>query len=147
MKLLMSGHWLFFNLYRSSRGRTNNGTEQHIDPQLPILDVAPLNSVPYFGPSISQRNVVPSQPEMEAVTVESVGPSIMYFPSHYTEEWDKLLAATKSGVGLVGSAAMGKIGPVVGAVDIGECEDSYLFRVSLPGVSRDESMYWYLVTY
>ncbi|KAK3418542.1 alpha-crystallin domain-containing protein 22.3-like [Eucalyptus grandis] len=122
----------------SSRGRTNNGTEQHIDPQLPILDVAPLNSVPYFGPPISHSNVAPSQLEMETEAGESVGPSIMYFPSHSTEEWDKLLAAAKSGVGLVGSAAMGRMGPIVGAVDIGECEDSYLFRVSLPGVSRDE---------
>ncbi|KAI6692473.1 hypothetical protein NL676_020183 [Syzygium grande] len=125
-------------LEMSSRGKTNNGTEQHIDPQLPILDVAPLNSVPYFGPPISHSNVAPSQPEMETEAVESVGPSIMYFPSHSTEEWDKLLAAAKSGIGLVGSAAMGRMGPVVGAVDIGECEDSYLFRVSLPGVSRDE---------
>lgn len=109
--------------------------------------MAPLNSVPYFGPPISHSNVAPSQPEIETEAVESFGPSIMYFPSHSTEEWDKLLAAAKSGIGLVGSAAMGRMGPVVGAVDIGECEDSYLFRVSLPGVSRDESMYWYLVTY
>nr|CAN61082.1 hypothetical protein VITISV_041915 [Vitis vinifera] len=48
------------------------------------------------------------------------------------------IAVTKNGVGLTGSAAMGKVGSSFGLVDIGEFEDSYLFRVSLPGAARDE---------
>ncbi|KAL2325482.1 hypothetical protein Fmac_024540 [Flemingia macrophylla] len=44
------------------------------------------------------------------------------------------------GVSLTGSAAMGQVGSIVGPVDIGECEDAYLFRVALPGVKRDENL-------
>lgn len=36
------------------------------------------------------------------------------------------------------SAAMQRIGPIIGTVDIVESEDSYLFQVSLPGVRRDQ---------
>ncbi|KAL3818638.1 hypothetical protein ACJIZ3_004543 [Penstemon smallii] len=54
------------------------------------------------------------------------------------EEWGSLVASTKSGFAVTGSAAEGHFGPVLGLIDIGESEDSYLFRVSLPGVKRDE---------
>ncbi|KAK7858830.1 alpha-crystallin domain-containing protein 22.3 [Quercus suber] len=64
---------------------------------------------------------------------------MIFLPSLSTrEEWNNAVAATKVGVALTGSAAMGKIGPVVGPMDIGESDDSYFFRVSLPGVTRDE---------
>jgi hypothetical protein len=81
--------------------------------------VAPLNSVPYIGP-----------PTPHSYTVSSP-------TKRYTETLEKV--ATRVGVALTGSAAMGKIGPVIGLMDIGESKDSYLFRVSLPGVARDES--------
>ncbi|GER27116.1 galactosyltransferase family protein, partial [Striga asiatica] len=54
------------------------------------------------------------------------------------EEWGQMIAAVKGGFGVTGSAAKGPVGPVVGLMDVGESEDSYLFRVSLPGVRRDE---------
>ncbi|KAM0056108.1 putative alpha crystallin/Hsp20 domain, HSP20-like chaperone, increased DNA methylation [Helianthus debilis subsp. tardiflorus] len=54
------------------------------------------------------------------------------------EEWVNMLNATNGGCLLTGSATMGQIGRSIGNIDIGECEDSYLFRVSLPGVKRDE---------
>lgn len=38
---------------------------------------------------------------------------------------------------LSGSAAIGKNGPIVGLVDMGESGDCYFFRVTLPGVRRD----------
>ena len=41
----------------------------------------------------------------------------------------------------VGTEEEGGIGPTMGLVDIGECEDAYLFRLSLPGVKRDESKF------
>ncbi|KAK6139366.1 hypothetical protein DH2020_026874 [Rehmannia glutinosa] len=53
------------------------------------------------------------------------------------EEWSNIVATIKSGFALTGSAA-GHVGPALGLMDIGESEDSYLFRVSLPGVKRDE---------
>ncbi|KAJ0673145.1 putative HSP20-like chaperone, increased DNA methylation [Helianthus annuus] len=51
------------------------------------------------------------------------------------EEWVNMLNATNGGCLLTGSATMGQIGQSIGNIDIGECEDSYLFRVC---VKRDE---------
>ncbi|CAK9160124.1 unnamed protein product [Ilex paraguariensis] len=82
--------------------------------------------------------------EMNTSPSQESGPVIVYLPSHPTrEEWSNIIGASKRGVALTGSAAMGQIGPVLGLIDIGECEDSYLFRVSLPGVKRDESMFYF----
>ncbi|OWM85376.1 hypothetical protein CDL15_Pgr019000 [Punica granatum] len=67
------------------------------------------------------------------------GPAVIYVPPHATqEELDNLAAATKCGVTLTGSAALATIGPVVGRVELSENENTYRFRVLLPGVSRDE---------
>ncbi|CAL5208567.1 unnamed protein product [Lathyrus oleraceus] len=67
------------------------------------------------------------------------GPAVLFLPSRPTKkEWSNIVAATKNGFALTGSAATGRIGPIIGLVDIGECEDAYLFRMSLPGVKRDE---------
>ncbi|CAN6719148.1 unnamed protein product [Malus baccata var. baccata] len=55
-----------------------------------------------------------------------------------SEQEPKSNAATRDGFALAGSAAMAKVRPTIGLIDIGECDDSYLFRVSLPGVRRDE---------
>ncbi|KAI9383074.1 hypothetical protein POPTR_013G024900v4 [Populus trichocarpa] len=55
------------------------------------------------------------------------------------EEWNSLVAACKGGLALTGTAAMGQVQQTVGLVDIGECEDAYLFRVSLPGVRQDDN--------
>ncbi|KAG8374346.1 hypothetical protein BUALT_Bualt11G0122200 [Buddleja alternifolia] len=54
------------------------------------------------------------------------------------EEWSNMVASTKCGFAVSGSAATKNLGPVLGLMDIGESHDSYLFRVSLPGVKRDE---------
>jgi len=73
---------------------------------------------------------------------EKVGTAILVLPSHLSrEELDDIVAATKNGVLLTGSLAKAQFGPSIGLVDIGECEDYYLFRVSLPGVKSDESKY------
>ncbi|KAL5068695.1 hypothetical protein RYX36_019582 [Vicia faba] len=66
-------------------------------------------------------------------------PAVLFLPSRPTKkEWSDIVAATKNGFALTGSAATGRVGPIIGLVDIGECEDAYLFRMSLPGVKRDE---------
>ncbi|GMN43809.1 hypothetical protein TIFTF001_013020 [Ficus carica] len=70
--------------------------------------------------------------------VDRAGPAMVFLPSFPTKsELSNIVAATKSGFALTGSAAMGNMGPSVGLMDIGECEDAYLFRISLPGVKRD----------
>ncbi|PSS10146.1 Alpha-crystallin domain-containing protein [Actinidia chinensis var. chinensis] len=94
-----------------------------VDTQQPVLDVAPLNTVPYSGPPISTDGSGPSN-----VSINS---------QQNKQEMENVLASTKE-VMIDGSAATGKLGPTVGLVDIGESKDSYMFRVAIPGVPRDQ---------
>lgn len=113
---------------------------EHLNPQQAILDVAPLNSVPYIGPPTPHSYTASSPRKRYTETLEKIGPAMIFLPSLSTrEEWNSVVSSTRVGVALSGSAAMGKIGPVIGLMDIGESNDSYFFRVSLPGVARDES--------
>lgn len=92
--------------------------------------VTPISCVPFNGG-------MGLDGEGDSVKVGS--PAALFLPSRPTKkEWSNIVAATNSGFALTGSAAMGQIGPIMGLVDIGECEDSYLFRMSLPGVKRDD---------
>ncbi|XP_057423985.1 increased DNA methylation 2-like [Lotus japonicus] len=96
---------------------------------------APIKSVPCDDANVMCGYTVPGDEN----DPDKVGPAMLFLPSRPTEnEWSDIVAATKNGFGLTGSAAMGRAGPIIGLVDIGECEDSYLFRMSLPGVKRDE---------
>lgn len=90
--------------------------------------------MPYIGPDMSYS--LPT--EADGGAPQRVRPDIIFMPFGPMEE-EPDIAVTKNGVGLTGSAAMGKVGSSFGLVDIGEFEDSYLFRVSLPGAARDES--------
>ncbi|THG01847.1 hypothetical protein TEA_009998 [Camellia sinensis var. sinensis] len=110
-----------------------------VDPQQPVLSVAPLNSMPYTGPHVISSDDDLSPTEMESDPMASNEPALVFLPSRPTEEqWNNILAATNRGVGLTGSAAMGKIGPIVGSLDMAESEDAYVFRVSLPGVNQSK---------
>ncbi|VVA93986.1 unnamed protein product [Arabis nemorensis] len=114
--------------------RQNNGFPENTRNQQ-VLEVAPLNSLPYTGP-IAGHTSMPVNRENE--NTEKGEPAMIFMPSKSTPEFDNLITQTKTGVALTGSAAMGKIGPTIGLVDIAESDDAYYFRVSLPGVSRDE---------
>lgn len=101
------------------------GSKEHNLHGLPPLDIIP-------SPSASRINYTGY--------LEGHGPAFLFLPSTPTKQvWAEITAATKTGFSVTGSAATGKVGPVVGLVDIGECEDSYMFRVALPGVKRDNS--------
>ncbi|GAV65361.1 HSP20 domain-containing protein [Cephalotus follicularis] len=114
----------------------NDNNTQCPMPQQHVLSVAPLNSMPYIGPPI-YTTTLPTEGEIEAV--ERVGPAMIYFPSNSPrEEWEKLTGATKFGIALSGGAATGTVGPILRLMTLGESEDSFYFRVNLPGVSRDE---------
>ncbi|KAL5982564.1 hypothetical protein ACLOJK_016638 [Asimina triloba] len=72
-------------------------------------------------------------------SVDKVGSAMLFFPSHpTTDEWNNIVKASKAGIALTGSIADKPAGPTIGLVDIGVCEDAYLFRMSLPGVRKDE---------
>lgn len=112
------------------------------DPLQQVRAVEPVSSVPYNGQSMLYSYMAPTPTADDSDPAEKVGPAMIFLPSVPGKtEWSNIVAATKSGFALTGSAAMGKAGPIVGLMDIGECEDSYLFRVSLPGVERDESKF------
>ncbi|KAK1352017.1 Increased DNA methylation 2 [Heracleum sosnowskyi] len=100
---------------------------------MPTISSSECNGTPsLFG------KVAPFAVEGDNSSEENFGPGMIFLPSHPTrEELSNMTAATK-GTAITGSAARGQIGPALGLIDIGECEDSYLFRVSLPGVRRDE---------
>ncbi|OMO99124.1 hypothetical protein COLO4_13501 [Corchorus olitorius] len=88
----------------------------------------------------AMTNKAPVLAKNEAYTGKKDDAAMLFFPSPPSrEEMANIVAATKKGAALMGTAAMGKVGPIVGLMDIGECEDAYMFRVSLPGVKRDES--------
>ncbi|KAH9603987.1 hypothetical protein KSS87_023590, partial [Heliosperma pusillum] len=108
-------------------------------PQPQALNVPPLNSMPYIDPIASMCLSYDNKYPADTKTRESAKPALVYLPSQPTkEEWHNILSVTSNGIGLTGSAAAGTMGPILGKRDIGECEDSYIFRVSLPGVARED---------
>ncbi|KAK8661293.1 hypothetical protein V6N13_052187 [Hibiscus sabdariffa] len=124
---------------RSERKKGKSYEPNRMNPQQPVLDVAPLNCVPYMGPT-NLEDMFSSPTKENAEAAEAIGPAIIFLSSQSTrDELDNTMAATKSGVALTGAAATGSVGSVIGKVEIGELEDSYYFRVSLPGVSMDKN--------
>ncbi|KAL4304347.1 hypothetical protein GQ457_10G013560 [Hibiscus cannabinus] len=124
---------------RSERTKGENHGPIRVNIQQPVLDVAPLNCVPYMGPT-NPNDMLSSPTKENAEAAEDIGPVIIYLPSEPTSyELDTIMATTKNGVALIGAAATGSMGPLIGKVEIGELEDSYYFRVTLPGVSMDKS--------
>ncbi|MBA0804028.1 hypothetical protein Gohar_014183 [Gossypium harknessii] len=131
---VFGGSW---RLSKNENGENN----EHTSPQKLVLDVAPLNCVPYVGPTNPDDKSV--SPEENTDVTETIGPAMIFLPSETTsEDLDSIVACTKHGVALTGAAATGTMGPIVGLVDIGVLEDSYYFRVSLPGVSPDKSKFF-----
>lgn len=125
----------------SSRSRSSDDFSEPSDPLQHVHVPAPTSSVPYSGTNLRFSYMAPLPPEDE-IDPDKVGPAMLFLPSRPTkEEWSDIVAASKNGFALTGSAAMGQVGPIIGLMDIGECEDAYLFRVSLPGVKRDESKF------
>lgn len=150
----------------SQKTTCSNNSSKPEDPTQHAHAVKPVNSLPYVDtPPICSllHNGTPVTPQSSngasnghgtppmssygahlltegiASPSDKSGSDMLFLPSRPTrEEWIKIMNATKTGSALTGSAAMGQIGTVLGLIDIGECEDSYLFRVSLPGVKRDE---------
>eukprot|EP00268_Persea_americana_P060665 TRINITY_DN7591_c0_g1_i1.p1 TRINITY_DN7591_c0_g1~~TRINITY_DN7591_c0_g1_i1.p1 ORF type:complete len:451 (-),score=73.33 TRINITY_DN7591_c0_g1_i1:384-1736(-) len=110
------------------------------------LIMPPVYGVPpYSTPLYSSELCVSLEPlptEATAAPVEKAGPALLYLPTApTTEEWNNMVNAAKAGNGieLTGSIAESQPGPLVGSVAIGTCDDAYYFRVSLPGVKKDEN--------
>ncbi|KAK9732587.1 hypothetical protein RND81_04G008100 [Saponaria officinalis] len=66
------------------------------------------------------------------------GPGIVILTTEPSrQELDSIVDIARNAYALTGSAAKGIVGSVIGLMDMGESEDSYLFRVALPGVKRE----------
>lgn len=131
-------------------GENNGSTPLHPEP----LNVTPISCVPYTGPPLPYSYHSSAPPDINAgsVPVEAdttssfkhagSQPAMIFFTAcPAKEDWDNLISHANGGVALTGSALLGKVGPTIGSVDIAESEDDYVFRVSLPGVTRDESKF------
>ncbi|XP_073146504.1 increased DNA methylation 2-like [Henckelia pumila] len=104
------------------------------DVSEPSNCIIPFSSSRRNDCPVSYDSIVPSP--AGSSSVEDFDSGMIFVPSR--EEWNKIVSSSKCGFALTGSAARGKMGPVLGMMDIGESEDSYFFSVSLPGVRRDE---------
>lgn len=112
-----------------------------LDPQQPVIAVLPLNSVPYTSTPRPYMNIPASQTNVFSTSIIN-HPAMVFLPSQSNEgHLERVLAATSHGVAVTGSAALGKVGHPIGSIDISESNDTYLFRVALPGVARDSSKY------
>lgn len=97
----------------------------------------PSSSSPCNAEPIPNSSTPTSQ--MATGSGDELDQGMVFLPSCPSkEEWSNLVGAIKCGFAVTGSPARGNVGPVLGLMDIGESEDSYLFRVALPGVRRDE---------
>ncbi|XP_042477074.1 increased DNA methylation 2-like [Macadamia integrifolia] len=129
------------SLRRSSRNsqkrqRGNGHPEFDEETLSPIHNVEIFNGIPFSTPLPSSSR---ASTAVKAGLGETIGPAMIFLPSHPSmEEWDNIVAATKNGIALTGSAAERQAGPLIGLVDIGVCDDAYLFRISLPGVRKVE---------
>ncbi|OMO62468.1 hypothetical protein CCACVL1_22805 [Corchorus capsularis] len=125
---------------RSQKGKGENSESSRINLQQRVLNVAPLNCIPYNGPpNATDTSSLPTQDKAAAEAAETIGPAIIYLPPNATrEELDNIMAVTKTGIAYTGALVKDMLGPVVGLMDMGELPDSYYFRVNLPGVSMDK---------
>lgn len=119
----------------SQRMRHMNDLLQSERPMQMLL----LNSSTEFNRRPIKSIHLDPSPNFQSTTVQNLGPTIVFLPSGPSEEeCNNILAATKTGFALTGTAAMGQVRPLIGLLDIGECEDTYFFRMSLPGVKRND---------
>ncbi|XP_060219111.1 alpha-crystallin domain-containing protein 22.3 [Lycium barbarum] len=148
---MMDPHWRASHTPLPNYGENNGSIPLHPEPLL----ATPISCVPYTGPPLPDNYPASASPDINAgsvpVEVDTASssthiithqPAMVFFTAcPAKEEWDNLINRAKGGVALTGSALLGKFGQLIGSVDIHESEDDYVFRVSLPGVARDEKVF------
>lgn len=126
--------------YNSSRASGDHAARS-LDPQQPVIAVLPLNSVPYTSTPRPHMNIPAPQTNVFSTSIIN-HPAMVFLPSQSNEgDLERVLGGSAHGVAVTGSAALGKVGQPIGSIDISESNDTYLFRVALPGVARDSSKY------
>ncbi|XVF57414.1 hypothetical protein PTKIN_Ptkin06aG0203300 [Pterospermum kingtungense] len=108
-----------------------------MDPQQPVLNVAPLNCVPCIGPTNS-ADIFSSSRQENAEASETVDPAMIFLPSQSTrEELKDIMNATGNGVVLTGAALTETMGPRIRKV-IGEDLDEDNAFVVMPTFFIDQ---------
>lgn len=152
----MDSHWRASHTSLPNYDENNGSIPLHPEP----LNVAPISCVPYTGPPMPYGYHASPSPDInvgsgsvEADTTLSSKhinsqqpagsqPAMVFFTScPAREEWENIINYANGGIALTGSALLGKVGQLIGSVDIAESEYDYVFRVSLPGVARDEKVF------
>ena len=105
----------------------------------PAIAVTPINCVPYSGPPQNHFDSDMTQQNDVNFSLKNQ-PATIFLPQTTEKELQAVLAVTKHGVAVSGSAAK-TMGPLIGSIDISESDEGFLFRVALPGVKKDESKY------
>ncbi|PHT62100.1 Alpha-crystallin domain-containing protein 22.3 [Capsicum annuum] len=98
---------------------------------------ASQSSVPNSGEANSSIPLHPQPLNVAPISWYSSTPDI----NAAREERDNFINHANGRAALTGSALLGEVGSFMGSVDIAESEDAYVFRVSLPGVARDEKVF------
>ncbi|KAB2630146.1 hypothetical protein D8674_007665 [Pyrus ussuriensis x Pyrus communis] len=126
---------MFAGTSKTNEPDQSDPQQPKFDPTQPILlHPTPLRSEPYIPPTmdLSETSDFDAEEQMQQVMI--------VLPTQSTiEEKNKILETNESTIILTGAAAaLAQGGPTVGSVDIGENEDSYLFRVSIPGALKED---------
>ncbi|KAM3219052.1 alpha-crystallin domain-containing protein 22.3-like [Capsicum annuum] len=121
-------------------GEANSSIPLHPQP----LNVAPISwysSTPDINAGSVSVEAITSPSKRSNSQLHAGGQPAVRFSSACParEERDNFINHVNGRVALTGSALLGEVGPFMGSVDIAESEDAYVFRVSLPGVARDEN--------
>ncbi|KAL9253655.1 Increased DNA methylation 3-like protein [Drosera capensis] len=125
---------------QKKRGQSFDGLEaKHnlSDGQGSIPETAGLRD---WWQELQILGAIPSDADSGSKAID--GPAMVFLPPQTTtEELDGAIACTEGAFALAGNATKGQVGPVIGLMDIAESEESYLFRVALPGVKREDGAF------
>ncbi|XP_077215638.1 HSP20-like chaperones superfamily protein [Tasmannia lanceolata] len=112
-------------LETSTKERRKSLKRRHLEEPLQVLMPSQFIAPPYVSAVPPVR------------TLDFAGPSVVVLATPTKiERWD-----SKPSFVLTGTAKDGRAGPPVGLVDIGISKDAYIFRVALPGVTKDQCQF------
>lgn len=108
-------------------GMPNQKTRKRRKKETTVKPNMPRSAMPPKGQKLPMK-----YPDSmgKTVLVVSSAPSI--------DQWNNPRNDPKPSMLFTGTATARQAGPSVGLVDIGTCEDAYLFRMALPGVKKDQ---------
>ncbi|KAH9299275.1 hypothetical protein KI387_030957 [Taxus chinensis] len=94
---------------------------------------------PMVNPDMPTSAMLPKEEKPPMKYPDNMGKTVLMIASAPSiEQWNSSGNDCKPSILFTGTATARQAGPSVGLVDIGTCEDAYLFRMALPGVKKDQ---------